>query len=342
MVVAKSTNWRIARTLIAGLLACMLACVFAVFAQPTQQAYAEHSEKMYRLYNPNSGEHFFTKDLSEKNNLVRVGWTFEGDGWTAPTMGDPVYRLYNPNAGEHHYTPDVSERDNLTRAGWKYEGVGWYTDPAINVPMYRLYNPNAYANNHHYTRDTKERDWLRSLGWKYEGTGWYGVDPGDYFATIYIKDKGKITVSLNDSAAPKTTANFVKLAKSGFYDGLDFHRIIKGFMMQGGDPLGTGGGGSDEHIFGEFSDNGFNNPISHTRGAISMARSDSYNSASSQFFIMHKDGVGQNGHYAAFGHVIGGMDIVDDICESAKPTDINGSIPKAQRPVIEKITIGTF
>ena len=114
------------------------------------------------------------------------------------------------------------------------------------------------------------------------------AESGDYTAVIDIENYGKITLELYTDEAPKTVANFVKLAKSGFYDGLTFHRIMEGFMMQGGDPEGTGMGGSDETIVGEFSDNGYENSISHTRGTISMARNGyDYNSASSQFFIVH-------------------------------------------------------
>ena len=135
-------------------------------------------------------------------------------------------------------------------------------------------------------------------------------------------------------------ANFVNLAQNGFYDGLTFHRIIDGFMMQGGDPNGDGTGGSDRNIVGEFSENGYDNTLSHTRGAISMARSNDYNSASSQFFIVHEDNTESlDGKYAAFGYVTEGMDIVDEICESANPTDENGTIAAEDQPVINSITI---
>lgn len=161
-----------------------------------------------------------------------------------------------------------------------------------------------------------------------------------YTAEIDIRDYGTITLELDAKAAPKTVANFVKLADSGFYDGLTFHRIISGFMMQGGDPKGDGTGGSSENIEGEFSQNGFDNPISHTRGTISMARSGDPNSASSQFFIVHKDSKESlDGKYAAFGHVTKGIEIVDKICESAKPTDNNGSISRDQQPVINSVKI---
>lgn len=159
-------------------------------------------------------------------------------------------------------------------------------------------------------------------------------------AEIVVKDYGTIVVQLDGSAAPITVENFVKLAKDGFYDGLTFHRIIEGFMMQGGDPDGNGTGGSGENIIGEFSDNGIRNELSHTRGAISMARAKDMNSASSQFFIMHEDMPGLDGKYAAFGYVVSSsMDVVDAICEAAEPIDGNGMIPPEAQPVIESITI---
>lgn len=130
---------------------------------------------MLRLYNPNSGEHFFTVSPVERDNLVWEGWRDEGIGWVAPTTGSPVYRLYNPIAGEHHYTLASAERDMLVDAGWNYEGVGWYSDADQKIPLYRLYNPYEYANNHHYTTSEVERDHLISVGWRDEGIGWHGV-----------------------------------------------------------------------------------------------------------------------------------------------------------------------
>ena len=158
-------------------------------------------------------------------------------------------------------------------------------------------------------------------------------------AVIEIENYGTITVALDGSAAPITVENFVKLAESGFYDGLTFHRIMEGFMMQGGDPLGNGTGGSDTTIKGEFKDNGVNNPLSHTRGAISMARSMIADSASSQFFICHEDATFLDGSYAAFGYVTEGIEVVDAVCKDAKPIDNNGTIPAENQPVIKSITI---
>ena len=162
---------------------------------------------------------------------------------------------------------------------------------------------------------------------------------GKYTAVIDIADYGTITLELDGDSAPLTVANFVKLAKDGFYDGLTFHRIMDGFMMQGGDPKGNGTGGSEETIPGEFSANGYDNPISHTRGTISMARASDPNSASSQFFICQADSTFLDGNYAAFGHVTEGMDVVDAICADAQPTDDNGTIPPEAQPIINSITI---
>ena len=160
-----------------------------------------------------------------------------------------------------------------------------------------------------------------------------------YYATIDIKDYGKIVVKLDSVNAPETVKNFVNLSVSGFYDGLTFHRIMEGFMMQGGDPEGTGYGGSPNTIVGEFSANGYNNTLSHKRGVISMARSNAYNSASSQFFICHQDSDFLDGKYAAFGVVTEGIEVVDKVCEEAQPIDNNGTIPAKNQPIINNITI---
>ena len=162
---------------------------------------------------------------------------------------------------------------------------------------------------------------------------------GIHHADISIRDYGDIEVELDADTAPITVTNFVKLAQSGFYDGLTFWRIIDGFMMQGGDPKGNGTGGSDETIKGEFSSNGVKNDISHVRGTISMARSTDPDSASSQFFIVQSDSTFLDGDYAAFGTVTEGMDIVDEICKNANPTDANGTIKADEQPVIESIKI---
>ena len=160
---------------------------------------------------------------------------------------------------------------------------------------------------------------------------------GTHHAQITIKDYGTINVELYADIAPITVANFAKLVNEGFYNGLTFHRIISGFMIQGGDPNGNGTGGSDEEIKGEFALNGVENSISHTRGTISMARASAYNSASSQFFIMHQDYTGLDGAYAAFGKVTDGMEVVDKICENVIPVDNNGTVLKNEQPVIESI-----
>ncbi len=162
---------------------------------------------------------------------------------------------------------------------------------------------------------------------------------GKHHIKIKVKDYGTISVELDADVAPITVTNFVDLAKDGFYDGLTFHRIISGFMIQGGDPLGNGTGGSDKTIKGEFSENGVENSISHVRGTISMARSQDYDSASSQFFIMHKDNPGLDGQYAAFGTVTKGMEDVDKICEDTQVEDENGTVAAENQPVIKSIKV---
>lgn len=162
---------------------------------------------------------------------------------------------------------------------------------------------------------------------------------GKHHVEIEVKDYGTISVELDADTAPITVTNFVNLVNKGFYDGLTFHRIISGFMIQGGDPLGTGTGGSDEKIKGEFSANGVENNILHERGTISMARSQEYDSASSQFFIMHQDTSSLDGQYAAFGSVTKGMDIVDKICEDTQVEDTNGTVAAKNQPVISSIKV---
>lgn len=132
------------------------------------------SQTMYRMYNPNSSEHFYTSSSAERAALIDFGWDFEGTGWTAPSTGTPVYRLYNPNAvtGSHHYTTSVIERNNLVNAGWYDEGIGWYSASASGTPLYRLYNPNS--GDHHYTTSVRERSSLMIAGWNFEGIAWYG------------------------------------------------------------------------------------------------------------------------------------------------------------------------
>lgn len=161
---------------------------------------------------------------------------------------------------------------------------------------------------------------------------------GKHYVEMKVKDYGTIELELDSDVAPITVTNFINLVNSKFYDGLTFHRIINGFMIQGGDPLGNGTGGSSKTIKGEFSENGVKNSISHVRGVISMARSSDYNSASSQFFIVQKDTTSLDGQYAAFGKVISGMDIVDKIAK-VKVEDDNGTVSKENQPVIESIRV---
>ena len=167
-----------------------------------------------------------------------------------------------------------------------------------------------------------------------------GGDSGLHHVEIDIADYGTIALELDGDTAPITVENFLKLAKSGFYDGLTFHRIIDGFMIQGGDPQGNGMGGSDETIKGEFSANGVENDISHVRGVISMARNGyDMDSASSQFFIVQSDSTFLDGQYAAFGHVTDGMEVVDAICKDTPVEDSNGTVLAENQPVITEIRV---
>ena len=162
---------------------------------------------------------------------------------------------------------------------------------------------------------------------------------GIHHAQIEIEDYGTVVVELDGDTAPITVENFIGLVEDGFYDGLTFHRIIDGFMIQGGDPAQSGSDKTADSIVGEFSDNGYDNDIRHTEGVISMARTSDPNSASSQFFIMVGDADYLDGQYAAFGYVTEGYDIVKQIAEDAEPTDNNGTIPYDAQPVIESITM---
>ena len=162
---------------------------------------------------------------------------------------------------------------------------------------------------------------------------------GKHHIEIQVKDYGTIKAELDGDTAPITVANFLKLAESGFYDGLTFHRIIDGFMIQGGDPKGNGTGGADKTIKGEFSQNGVENKLSHVRGTLSMARSQDMDSASSQFFIVQSDCTYLDGQYAAFGTVTEGMDLVDKICKDTPVQDNNGTVSAADQPVIESIKV---
>ena len=162
---------------------------------------------------------------------------------------------------------------------------------------------------------------------------------GIHHAEIEIADYGTIKLELDGDTAPVTVQNFMDLANSGFYDGLTFHRIMDGFMIQGGDPQGNGTGGSDKNIKGEFAANGVENDISHVKGVISMARAQDPDSASSQFFITVADSTFLDGQYAGFGHVTEGQDVADKIAADAQPLDDNGTIAPEDQPVITTIRI---
>ena len=148
-----------------------------LWSAPVEPPAQEGSKTMYRLYNPYSGEHFYTASADERDSIIKAGWRYEGLAWYAPEQSSkPVYRLYNPYVagGDHHYTMNLSELDMLQAAGWKYEGIGWYSDEAEGTPLYRQYNPYADTGTHNYTMSKAENDSLVSLGWRAEGIAWYG------------------------------------------------------------------------------------------------------------------------------------------------------------------------
>ena len=175
------------KKLLSFAIAAALGCSLFVAVPVVSQAADTTGVNMYRIYNPNSGEHFYTKNASEKDGLVTIGWKDEGIGWIAPEKSNtPVYRLYNPNSGDHHYTMNKNERDSLIVAGWNDEGIGWYSDDNKTVPLYREYNPNVVTGTHNYTADKAEHDSLVKAGWKDENIGWYAIGDGVKIGDIVI------------------------------------------------------------------------------------------------------------------------------------------------------------
>ncbi|WP_297079329.1 hypothetical protein [uncultured Enterococcus sp.] len=142
----------------------------------TVTAYADDWINVVRMYNPNSGEHFYTMSTNERNSLYLIGWHYEGVSWAAPSTGDTIYRVYNPNNGDHHYTMSLGEKDHLVKVGWRYEGTAWKSADSKGTPIYRVYNPNAKGpGSHLYTADVNEKNVLSKSGWKYEGIAWYAA-----------------------------------------------------------------------------------------------------------------------------------------------------------------------
>lgn len=197
---------------------------------------------------------------------------------------------------------------------------------------------NNETKNNNTTQNSEKTDSEKAPDENTGGTGDI-IEGGDHpMVTITMEDGGVMKLELYPEVAPITVENFKRLIKDGFYDGLTFHRIISGFMIQGGDPLGTGMGGADENIKGEFSSNGVTNNLSHKRGVISMARAQDKNSASSQFFICHGDSDSLDGDYAAFGMLTEGFDVLDKLADTPV-VDGNGTVNRDKQPVIKSITI---
>ena len=157
-------------------LAVLIICGFVAMRPSFSYAAEDEGVTMYRLYNENTGEHFYTQSENEYATLGSIGWVQEGRAWVAPTSSStPVYRLYNPNTGDHHYTLSENEYKTLGSIGWRQEGLAWYSDDAKSVPIYRLFNPNVVVGTHHYTLSKNEYNSLGAIGWVKEGVAWYGA-----------------------------------------------------------------------------------------------------------------------------------------------------------------------
>ena len=230
--------------------------------------------------------------------------------------------------------PPMASEEQVEAAGFTSYGPGEDADSDVSAM-------EEHADGDEVPDHGTDKDGISSGTGAQEALN--GLLSGLHHARIEVEDFGAIELELDADIAPVTVTNFVKLAKEEFYDGLTFHRIIEGFMIQGGDPQANGMGGSGETIMGEFAENGVENPISHVRGTISMARSKDPNSASSQFFIMQADAMGLDGRYAGFGHVTEGMEVVDDIVSYANTlseVNENGVLEnKEEQPVIASVTI---
>ena len=213
-----------------AILALGLAFSGLAFGAYTNQADADEvaAKPMYRMYNPNSGEHFYTASTGEANNLIKLTWRYEGIGWYAPETGDPVYRVYNPNAGDHHYTTSKGEKDSLVKNGWKDEGIGWQSDINKTVSIYRAYNPNAKkAGSHNFTASSAEQNSLiYNSGWRNEGIAWYATkkpaptDTGDW---KLVTEYGSYTLPAKEPvmAEPKTLSEIIAYLPQGkevYYD----------------------------------------------------------------------------------------------------------------------------
>ncbi|MDH6365813.1 uncharacterized protein YkwD [Enterococcus sp. PF1-24] len=188
---------------------------------------ASANQEMYRLYNSNSGEHFYTANGAEKDNLRKAGWNYEGIGWIAPTNGEAVYRLYNANAGDHHYTLNKAEADHLVSQGWQAEGIGWYSDSKQGVALYRAYNPNAKAGTHNYTTNAAEQKVLLQAGWQDEGNAWYGVAQSIPQATQYT-----LTIQYQDTAGNQIKTTDTQQLSEG-QDYTITAPAINGYTIQG-------------------------------------------------------------------------------------------------------------
>ncbi|MDR2833745.1 MAG: C39 family peptidase [Streptococcaceae bacterium] len=230
----------------------LFVCILAIFANDQAVHANTQGVPMYRLYNLSSGEHFYTASAYEKDSLNKIGWTYEGIGWYAPSSGQGVHRLYNPNAGDHFYTLSTYEKDSLVRAGWKYEGIGWYSGG--NVSLYRQYNSNAKAGSHNYTTNKSESDNLVSHGWRYEGIAWQGISGGvgvpkpTQGKPSYFSQKDPRWSGINFNSHPMSQAGCVPtslaMVLNGAY-GMDVNPATVASVMDSISPQSFGASGGD-------------------------------------------------------------------------------------------------
>lgn len=261
--------------------------------------------------------------------------TIDTNNYYFDENGNMIINSWKEVAGKRHY---YTENGTMAINGWVTDindGKMYYMDKNGDMLTNTMTPDGKFVDVNGAYDEVKTKEMLLEVK----------VDKKKQFDLVYpiieisIKDFGKIELKLDSKNAPITVNNFINLVNSGFYDGLTFHRIIKGFMIQGGDPNGDGTGGSDKTIKGEFKKNGITNNISHKRGVISMARSNKFDSASSQFFICQEDSKYLDGNYAAFGEVTSGIEVVDKIANTIKAVDNNGTVRDKDKPLIEYIKV---
>lgn len=286
----------------------MLLCAGVLAATP-RVALADSYQNMYRMYNPSSGEHFYTADLNEAKYIASVGWRWEGIGWVAPVQGDEVYRLYNPNAGDHHYTTSAFERDYLKSVGWNYEGVGWHSASAgEGVPVYRQYNPNQATGTHNFTTSKEENDYLASIGWHAEGIAWYAANRspakinGFWLVTSAWGSEERYWIDENASVAKS------RLVRPSEGSGYLAYATSSGAVVRGVSDAGNGLAwvadndgrlltGSGWVVTGEFDNGTLQRYYAVNQGEYALARTGYFSVDGSRYYGIPSKGYVARGQY---------------------------------------------